>query len=127
MTIRVALIGTGNVGKPALVHLINDSRFELTGVWVSSEAKAGKDAAELAGLDGSTGITATNDLDAVLATDPECAVYTALADNRLPDALEDYRRILSAGVNVVGSSAVFLQYPWQVIPEERWRTHRRAC
>ena len=118
MAIRVALIGTGNVGKPALVHLINDSRFELTGVWVSSEAKAGKDAAELAGLDGSTGITATNDLDAVLATDPECAVYTALADNRLPDALEDYRRILSAGVNVVGSSAVFLQYPWQVIPEE---------
>jgi 4-hydroxy-tetrahydrodipicolinate reductase len=116
--IRVALIGTGNVGRPALVHLINDSRFELTGVWVSSEAKAGKDAAELAGLDGSTGVTATNDLDAVLATDPECVVYTALADNRLPDALEDYRRILSAGVNVVGSSAVFLQYPWQVIPEE---------
>jgi hypothetical protein len=116
--IRVALIGTGNVGRPALVHLINDSRFELTGVWVSSQAKAGKDAAELAGLDGSTGVTATNDLDAVLATDPECVVYTALADNRLPDALEDYRRILSAGVNVVGSSAVFLQYPWQVIPEE---------
>ena len=94
--IRVALIGTGNVGKPALVHLINDARFELTGVWVSSEAKAGKDAAELAGLDGSTGITATNDLDAVLATDPECAVYTALADNRLPEAngwevAKDYR------------------------------------
>ncbi|HKV22341.1 MAG TPA: diacylglycerol kinase [Mycobacterium sp.] len=118
MAIRVALIGTGNVGKPALVQLINDSRFELTGVWVSSEAKAGKDAAELAGLDGSTGITATTDLDAVLATDPECAVYTALADNRLPEALEDYRRILAAGVNVVGSSAVFLQYPWQVIPAE---------
>ena len=118
MAIRVAQIGTGNVGKPALVQLINDPRFELTGVWVSSEAKAGKDAAELAGLDNSTGITATTDLDAVLATDPECAVYTAMADNRLPDALEDYRRILSAGINVVGSSAVFLQYPWQVIPEE---------
>ena len=38
MAIRVALIGTGNVGKPALVQLINDSRFELTGVWVSSAA-----------------------------------------------------------------------------------------
>ncbi len=87
-------------------------------MWVSSEAKAGKDAGELAGLDGSTGITATNDLDAVLATKPECAVYTAMADNRLPDALEDYRRILAAGVNVVGSSAVFLQYPWQVMPDE---------
>ena len=45
-------------------------------------------------------------------------MYTALADNRLPDALEDYRRILAAGVNVVGSSAVFLQYPWQVLPDE---------
>ena len=86
-------------------------------MWVSSEAKAGKDAAELAGLDNSTGITATNDLDAVLATDPECAVYTAMADNRLPEALEDYRRVLSAGVNVVGSSAVFLQYPWRSFPK----------
>src|SRR4029079_11115271 len=84
----------------------------------SSDAKAGKDVGELAGLGISTGITATTDLDAVLATEPECAVYTALADNRLPEALEDYRRILSAGVNVVGSSAVFLQYPWQVIPDE---------
>jgi hypothetical protein len=53
----------------------------------------------------------------VLATGPQCAVYTAMADNRLPDALDDYRRILAAGVNVVGSSAVFLQYPWQVLPD----------
>jgi 4-hydroxy-tetrahydrodipicolinate reductase len=118
MSIKVAAIGTGNVGKHALTQLIKDPRFELTAVWVSSESKAGKDAAELAGLKDSTGILATTDLDTVLATQPECAVYTALADNRLPDALEDYRRILEAGVNVVGSSAVFLQHPWQVLPAE---------
>ena len=41
-----------------------------------------------------------------------------MADNRLPEALEDYRRILAAGVNVVGSGPVFLQYPWQVLPDE---------
>jgi hypothetical protein len=41
-----------------------------------------------------------------------------MADNRLMEALEDYRRILAAGVNVVGSGLVFLQYPWQVIPDE---------
>ena len=98
--------------------LITNPDYELTGVWVSSESKAGKDAGELAGLDVSTGITASTDLDAVLATGPQCAVYTAMADNRLPDALDDYRRILAAGVNVVGSSAVFLQYPWQVLPQE---------
>jgi 4-hydroxy-tetrahydrodipicolinate reductase len=118
MTIKVAAIGTGNVGRHALRQLITDPRFELTAVWVSSESKVGKDAAELAGLPNSTGIVATTDLDAVLATDPRCAVYTAMADNRLVEALEDYRRILAAGVNVVGSSAVFLQHPWGVLPDE---------
>jgi len=117
MAIKVAAIGTGNVGVHALRALITNPDYELTGVWVSSDSKAGKDAGELAGLDSSTGITASTDLDAVLATGPQCAVYTAMADNRLPDALEDYRRILAAGVNVVGSSAVFLQYPWQVLPD----------
>jgi len=118
MPIRVAQIGTGNVGAHALRALITNPQFELTGVWVSSDAKAGNDAGALAGLDVSTGIEATTDLDAVLATKPDCAVYTAMADNRLPEALEDYRRILTAGINVVGSSAVFLQYPWQVLPAE---------
>lgn len=118
MAIRVAAIGTGNVGKHALAQLVTNPDYELTGVWVSSSAKAGKDAGELAGLDVSTGILATDDLDAILAAKPECVVYTALADNRLPEALEDYRRILSAGVNVVASSAVFLQYPWEVLPAE---------
>ncbi|MEB3031695.1 NAD(P)H-dependent amine dehydrogenase family protein [[Mycobacterium] nativiensis] len=118
MPIRVAQIGTGNVGVHALRSLITNPDYELTAVWVSSDAKAGKDAAELAGLNTPTGVTATTDLQQVLDTKPECVVYTALADNRLVEALEDFRRILDAGINVVGSSAVFLQYPWQVIPSE---------
>jgi 2,4-diaminopentanoate dehydrogenase len=118
MPIPVVQLGTGNVGIHALRALITNPEFELTGVWVSSDAKAGKDAAELAGLADSTGVLASTDLDAVLATGPQCAVYNALADNRLPEALEDYRRVLAAGINIVGSGPVFLQYPWQVIPED---------
>lgn len=118
MTIRVAQIGTGNVGVHALKALITNPEFDLTGVWVSSDAKAGKDAAELAGVDTATGVLATTDLQQVLDAKPDCVVYTALADNRLVEALEDFKRILNAGINVVGSSAVFLQYPWQVIPAE---------
>jgi len=118
MAIPVVQIGTGNVGVHALRALISNPEFQLTGVWVSSDAKAGKDAAELAGLEDSTGVRASTDLDAVIGTGPQCAVYNAMADNRLQEALEDYRRILAAGVNVVGSGPVFLQYPWQVIPDE---------
>ncbi len=72
----------------------------------------------LPALADSTGVRASTDLNAVLATGPRCAVYNAMADNRLPEALEDYRRILAAGINIVGSGPVFLQYPWQVIPDE---------
>ncbi|MEB4211889.1 diacylglycerol kinase [Mycobacterium sp. 94-17] len=118
MPIPVVQLGTGNVGIHALRALISNPEFELKGVWVSSDAKAGKDAAELAGFTEATGVLASTDLDAVLATGPHCAVYNALADNRLPEALEDYRRVLAAGINIVGSGPVFLQYPWQVIPEE---------
>ena len=118
MAIRVAQIGTGNVGRHALAGVLANPAFELTGVWVSSQAKAGMDAGELAGLDRRTGVAATDDLAEIIASQPDCAVYTALADNRLPEALEDYRRLLEAGINVVGSGPVFLQYPWQVIPDE---------
>jgi hypothetical protein len=118
MAIRVAHIGTGNVGRLALTQLITDPRFELAGVCVSSEAKVGSDAGELAGLDVSTGITATRDLAAVLATEPECAVYCAMGDNRTPEAIQDCKRILAAGVNVVGSAPVILQFPWQLLPDK---------
>jgi len=125
--IRVAQIGTGNVGAHSLKALITNPAFELTAVWVSTAAKAGKDAAELIGLDLETGIITTTDLDKVLATKPDCAVYNAMADNRLTDALEDYRKILAAGVNVVGSGPVFLQWPWQVIPDEMVRPLEEAA
>ncbi|KZS62383.1 diacylglycerol kinase [Mycobacterium ostraviense] len=118
MAIPVVQLGTGNVGIHSLRALITNPAYQLTGVWVSSDAKAGKDAAELAGIPQATGVKASTDLDAVLATGPQCAVYNAMADNRLSEALDDYRRVLAAGVNVVGSGPVFLQYPWQVIPDE---------
>lgn len=118
MAIRVALIGTGNCGALALRQLIEDDRFELTSVWVSAEGKVGRDAGDLAGVDVQTGILATGDLDALLATGPQCVVYCANGDTRLPEAMADVRKILSAGVNVVGSAPGVLQFPWQVVPDK---------
>ena len=118
MAIRVVHIGTGNVGRLALRELIENPAFELVGLCVSSPDKVGKDAGTLAGLAVSTGITAVGDLDAVLACEPECAVYCAMGDTRLVEAMSDVRRILAAGVNVVGSAPGVLQFPWQVMPDK---------
>ncbi|KMO79956.1 NAD(P)H-dependent amine dehydrogenase family protein [Mycolicibacterium obuense] len=117
MTIRVAQIGTGNCGSLTLRQLIEDPRFELTGVWVSSADKLGKDAAELAHLDGATGVRAVGDLSTIIADAPDCVVYCAMGDIRPKEALADVRAFLEAGINVVGSSPGFLAYPWGVIGE----------
>ncbi|MGB3355277.1 MAG: diacylglycerol kinase [Mycobacterium sp.] len=117
MAIRVALIGTGNCGSLALRQLIEDARFDLTGVWVSSDAKVGRDAGELARLEVTTGVTAVNDMDAIIGAAPDCVVYCAMGDVRPREALADVRGLLEAGINVVGSSPGFLEYPWGVIPD----------
>lgn len=118
MAIRVAHVGTGNVGRLALIELVTNPQFELTGLCVSTKEKVGRDAGEMAGVDVRTGIAAVDDLDAVLATRPECVVYCAMGDTRIPDAMSDIMRILAAGINVVGSSPGLLQYPWGVMPDK---------
>lgn len=118
MTLRVVQWSTGNVGHNALAGIVARPDLELVGVWVSSAAKDGMDAGRLAGLDRDLGIVATTDADALLALAPDCVVYTAMADNRLVEAVADLTRLLRAGINVVASCPVFLQYPSGVVPAE---------
>lgn len=127
MAIRVVHIGTGNVGRLALAGLITNPQFELVGVCVSTEEKVGTDAGELAGLEVTTGIRATDSLAEVLALEPECAVYCAMGDTRLIEALEDCRTILAAGVDLVGSAPGLLQYPWQVLPDKYFAPVEQAA
>ena len=118
MPIRVVQWSTGNVGRHAIAGIVARPELELVGVWVSSDAKAGQDAGRLAGLDRDLGVVATTDADALIDGKPDCIVYTAMADNRLPDAIADLTRFLRAGINVVASCPVFLQYPFNVVPSE---------
>jgi hypothetical protein len=127
MPIRVVHIGTGNAGRIALSQLIADPRFELAALVVSNPEKAGKDAGELAGLDVVTGVTATDDLAAALAAGADCAVYCALAETRFLEALEDVKTILDAGVNVVATAPVPMQYPWGLLPQEMIDPYESAC
>jgi hypothetical protein len=118
MTIRVAQVATGNAGMLTLRQLINDARFELVAVSTSTPDKVGKDAGDLAGLDVVTGITAVGDLDALIAAEPECVVYCAMGDTRPVEATNDVRKLLEAGIDVVGSAPGTLQFPWGTMPDK---------
>jgi len=107
---RVIQWSTGNVGYHALRCIIRHPELELAGLWVHSPDKVGRDAGELADLD-PVGVAATNDVDALLATDADCVCYTATADLRPEEALQDICRILAAGKNVVSTSIVSLVHP----------------
>jgi 4-hydroxy-tetrahydrodipicolinate reductase len=127
MTYRVVQWSTGNVGRHAIAGIDARPDLGLVGVWVSNPGKVGVDAGRLAGLDRELGVVATNDADALLALEPDCIVHTAMADDRIFEALADLERLLRAGVNVVSSSPVFLQYPDGVVPAEMSAGVRQAA
>ena len=116
-TYRVVAWSTGNVGRHTIAGIDARPDLELVGLWVSNPDKVGRDAGDLAGLGRTLGVTATGDVEALLALEPDVVVHTAMADNRLMEALEDLARILRAGVNVVSSGPVFLQYPFGVVDD----------
>ncbi|EGX54951.1 dihydrodipicolinate reductase [Streptomyces zinciresistens K42] len=78
--------------------------LSLVAVLVSSPAKVGRDAGELAGLGRTLGVAATGDVDAVLAAGPRAVVYAASGDVRPDGAIEDIGRALRAGAVVVTPS-----------------------
>jgi len=113
MTYRVVQWSTGGCGTIAL-RVINDRPdLELAGVWVHSDAKAGLDAAELAGLGSETsfGVAASQDADALIALKPDCVVYTASGEARPAECIDDFVRLLESGINVVNTSVPGLVHP----------------
>src|SRR3954453_16777270 len=81
--LRVVVWSTGTVGRHAIAGVDAHPDLELVGVWTSTEAKAGKDGGELAGLGRELGITATTDRDALVALAPDAIVHTAMTDDRV--------------------------------------------
>lgn len=127
LPLRVVLWGTGNVGRHAIAGIDARPDLELVGVWVSSPAKVGRDAGELAGLGRTLGVAATGDAQEIVALRPDCVVHTAMADHRLTEAIDDLAMLLRAGINVVSSGPVFLQYPEGVVPAEMTAPVREAA
>jgi hypothetical protein len=106
---RVAVWSTGWIGTIAIRAIHRRADMELVGVWVHSPEKEGRDAGELAGME-PIGVRATNDVDAVLAEQPDCVVYAASRPEMDAGAVPD-ARLLEAGVNVVTVTSSSLVYP----------------
>jgi hypothetical protein len=95
MALRVVQWATGGVGVAAIKGVLEHPDLQLVGCWVHSEAKSGKDVGELIGGD-PVGVTATNDIDAILALDADAVIYSPLMPN--PD---EVTALLRSGKNVV--------------------------
>src|SRR5262245_21524556 len=111
-SLRVVQWATGNIGSRALRHVIEDPALDLAGVYVTSPAKAGKDAGDLAGLP-ATGIRATSSADEILALDADCVLYMPAACD-----FDEVSRLLASGANVVTTRGEF-HHPASMDPAAR--------
>jgi 2,4-diaminopentanoate dehydrogenase len=111
---RVVQWATGNIGLHSLRAVIEHPELELVGLYVYSDAKAGRDAGELCGGE-PVGVAATRDTADILALHPDCVLY--MGDRADIDVLS---QLLEAGINVVATRSEF-QRPASMDPEVRRR------
>ena len=95
--LRVVQWTTGKTGSAAVRGMVGHPVIDLVGCYAYSPEKVGKDVGELCGID-PIGVTATDDIDALLALEPDCVVYTAYRPN-----FDHIVRILESGANIVAS------------------------
>lgn len=96
--LRVVQWTTGNVGKKSVHAIAANSLLQLVGCYAWSPDKIGRDVGELCGID-TLGVQATDDVEALLALEPDCVVY-----NPMFASVDEVTRILQAGINVVTTS-----------------------
>jgi 2,4-diaminopentanoate dehydrogenase len=97
--LRVVQWTTGNVGRRSVRAIASNPHLKLAGCYAWSPDKVGHDVGELSGI-APMGVTATSNVDMLLALKPDCVVYNPM----WPDT-DDVVRILSAGINVVTTAS----------------------
>ena len=126
-TYRVIQWGTGNVGTHALRGIVTRPDYELVGLKVYSEDKAGRDAGALVGQP-DTGILATTSVDEILAIDADCVNYNALGttEDMYGQPLDDICMLLRRGYNVTTTAIDAFVYPPSA-PREHVQRLEDAC
>jgi hypothetical protein len=99
VSLRVVQWTTGNVGKQSVEAIAAHPDLDLVGCYAWSPDKVGSDVGVLSDME-PLGVTATDDVDALLALKPDCVVY-----NPMWMDVDELVRILESGVNVVTTAA----------------------
>lgn len=98
---RVVQWAAGRIGQSAMRATIRHPQLELVGLHVHSEAREGRDAGELCGMD-PIGVHATRSIDAVIALKPDCVLYMQEGYD-----VDDLCRLLQSGINIVTTRSEF--------------------
>ena len=133
---RVVVWGTGFVGKLVIPEILPHPEFELVGVGVSNPDKVGRDVGTLCGID-PIGIEATDDLEALVALQPDALVHYGPTAAHPMDNIRDMGAFLRAGIDVCSTAmtpwvwpAMHLNPPDWIAPIteacERWATRRAS-
>ncbi len=107
MTTRVAQWATGTTGRLALRALIDAPDLDLVGVRVYDAGKVGVDAGLLADRP-TTGIVATDQLDAIVALHPDVVLYMGRVEHDPEGCFDDVVQLLGAGIDVITTGSSFI-------------------
>jgi hypothetical protein len=110
MALRVVQWATGGVGIAAIKGVLEHAELELVGCWVHSEAKSGKDVGDIIGVE-PLGVTATNDVGAILALDADAVIYAPLIAS-----VDEITALLRSGKNVITPTGWFFPSERQAAP-----------
>jgi hypothetical protein len=107
MSTRVVQWATGTTGRLALRAVIEDPELELVGVRVYDPEKVGRDAGDLADA-ATTGVRATDDVDALVALEPDVVLYMGSVEKHRDECFDDVIRLLGRGIDVVATGSSFI-------------------
>jgi 4-hydroxy-tetrahydrodipicolinate reductase len=120
MNKRVVVWGTGFVGRMVIAEIVKHPAFDLVGVGVSNPEKAGRDVGEICGLDAPIGLTATDDVDALIALKPDAVVHYGPTAAHADANIALITRFLRAGIDVCSTSMTPWVWPAMHLNPPNW-------
>src|ERR1700683_4006864 len=120
MAKRVVVWGTDVVGKMVIAEIVKQPESERVGVGVSNPQKVGRDVGEICGLSGPIGIAATDDVDALIALQPDALVHYGPTAAHADVNIALMTRFLRAGIDVCSTAMTPWVWPTMHLNPPNW-------